>query len=195
MRNTEEATLGIAVFAVVHHVDAAASAICRGVLSLGITCCDEETGNYGWLVAVVGVDLCYAHLEGQHMGGIVVAGGVLWIDNQLLARLVVGADVAHQSRLILHLIFMSARREIVLDGFVSCKTSIHGNARRENEASLRCLVDVTGNVLIAFHPDFVASLGLAQRFCQGDSILPRQTVVAGGRYLGICFHMIGLALC
>ena len=172
MRNTEEATLGIAVFAVVHHVDAAASAICRGVLSLGITCCDEETGNYGWLVAVVGVVLCYAHLEGQHMGGIVVAGGVLWIDNQLLARLVVGVDVAYQSRLILHLIFVSARREIVLDGFVSCKTSIHGNARRENEASLRRLVDVTGNILVAFHPDFVASLGLAQRIFQGDSLSP-----------------------
>ena len=106
------------------------------------------------------------------MGGIVGAGGVLWIDNQLLARLVVGVSVAHQSRLILHLIFVSARREIVLDGFFSCKTSIHGNARRENEAALRCLVDVTGNVLIAFHPDFIASLGLAQRLCQGDSILP-----------------------
>ena len=172
MRNTEEATLGIAVFAVVYHVDAAASAICRSVLSLGITCCDEETGNNGRLVAVVGVVLCYAHLEGQYMGGIVGAGGVLWIDNQLLARLVVGVDIAHQSRLILHLIFVSARRETVLDGFISLETSIHGNARRENEASLRCLVDVTGNILIAFHPDFVASLGLAQCLCQGDSILP-----------------------
>ena len=153
---------GIVVVAVVHHVDAAASAICRGILSLGITCCDEKTGNNGWLVAVVGVVLCYAHLEGQHMRGIVGAGGVLWIDNQLLARLVVGGDIAHQSRLIFHLIFMSARREIVLDGLVSCKTSIHGNARRENEAFLRCPVDVPGNVLIAFHPDFVASFGLAQ---------------------------------
>ena len=46
-----------------------------------------------------------------------------------------------------HLIFVSARREIVLDGFVSCKTSIHGNARRETEASLRSHVDVTGNIL------------------------------------------------
>ena len=106
------------------------------------------------------------------MNGIVGAGGVLWIDNQLLARLVVGVDVAHQSRLILHLIFVSARREIVLVVFISCKTSIHGNARRENEASLRCLVDVAGNVLIAFHPDFIASLGLAQRFCQGDGLVP-----------------------
>ena len=173
MRNTEVTAAGIVVVAVVYHVDAAASAICRSVLSLGITCCDEETGNYSWLVAVVDVVPCYAHLEGQHMGGIVGAGGVLWIDNQLLARLVVGVDIAHQSRLILHLIFVSARREIVLVVFISCKTSIHGNARRENEASLRCLVDVTGNVLIAFHPDFIASLGLAQRFCQGDSILPR----------------------
>ena len=93
------------------------------------------------------------------MRGIVVAGGVLWVDNQLLARLVVGGDVAHQSRLVLHLIFVSARREIVLDGFISCKTSIHADARRENEAFLRCLVDVPGNILIAFHPDFVASLG------------------------------------
>ena len=106
------------------------------------------------------------------MGGIVGAGGVFWVDNQLLARLVVGVDIAHQGRLILHLIFVSARREKVLDGFVSCKTSIHGNARRENEASLRCLVDVAGNILVAFHPDFVASLGLAQRIFQGDSILP-----------------------
>ena len=106
------------------------------------------------------------------MGGIVGAGVVLWVDNQLLARLVVGVDIAHQSRLILHLIFMSARREIVLDGLVSCKTSIHGNARTENEASLRCLVDVTGNILVAFHPDFVACLGSAQRLCQGDSVLP-----------------------
>ena len=172
MRNTEVTAAGIVVVAVVHHVDAAASAICRGVHSTGITCCDEETGNNGWLVAVVGVVLCYAHLEGQHMGGIVGAGGVLWIDNQLLARLVVGVDIAHQSRLILHLIFVSARREIVLDGLVSCKTSIHGNARRENEAFLRRLVDVTGNILVAFHPDFIASLGLAQRIFQGDSILP-----------------------
>ena len=93
------------------------------------------------------------------MGGIVCAGGVLWVDNQLLARLVVGVDIAHQSRLILHLIFMSARREIVLDGFISCKTSIHADARTENEASLRCFVDVAGNILVAFHPDFVASLG------------------------------------
>ena len=106
------------------------------------------------------------------MGGIVGAGGVFWVDNQLLARLVVGVDVAHQSRLMLHLIFMSARREIVLVGFFSFKTSIHGNARTENEASLRCLVDVIGNVLIAFHPDFVACLGSAQRLCQGDGILP-----------------------
>ena len=173
MRNTEVTAAGIVVVAVVYHVDAAASAICRGVLSTGITCCDEETGNYSWLVAVVDVVLCYAHLEGQHMGGIVGAGGVLWIDNQLLARLVVGIDVAYQSRLILHLIFVSARREIVLVVFISCKTSIHGNARRENEASLRCLVDVTGNILVAFHPDFIASLGLAQRFCQGDCLIPR----------------------
>ena len=106
------------------------------------------------------------------MGGIVGAGGVLRVNNQLLARLVVGVDIAHQSRLILHLIFMSARREGVLVGFFSFKTSIHGNARRENEASLRCLVDVTGNILIAFHPDFVACLGSAQRLCQGDGILP-----------------------
>ena len=153
---------GIVVVAVVHHVDTTASAICRSILSLGITCCDEETGNYGWLVAVVGVVLCYAHLEGQHMRGIVGAGGVLRVDNQLLARLVVGGDIPHQSRLILHLIFMSARRENVLVVFFSFKTSIHGNARRENEASLRCLVDVTGNILIAFHPDFVGCLGLAQ---------------------------------
>ena len=150
---------GIVVVAVVHHVDATASAIGRSIRSTGITCCDEETGNDGWLVAVVAVVLCYAHLDGQHVGGIVGAGGVLWVDNQLLARLVVGGDVAYQSRLILHLIFMSARREIVLDGFISCKTSIHADARRENEAALRRLVDVPGNVLITFHPDFVASLG------------------------------------
>ena len=150
---------GIVVVAVVHHVDTTASAIGRSILSTGITCCDKETGNYGWGVVFVWVVLCYAHLEGQHMGGIVCAGGVLWVDNQLLARLVVGVDIAHQSRLILHLIFMSARRENVLVGFISLETSIHGNARRENEAFLRRLVDVTGNVLIAFHPDFVASLG------------------------------------
>ena len=106
------------------------------------------------------------------MRGIVGAGVVLWVDNQLLACLVVGADIAYQSRLILHLIFMSARREIVLDGFVSLETSIHGNARRENEASLRCLVDVAGNILVAFHPDFVASFGLVQRTFQGDSLSP-----------------------
>ena len=95
------------------------------------------------------------------MGGIVGAGVVLRVDNQLLARLVVGADIAHQSRLILHLIFMSARRENVLVGFFSFKTSIHGNARRENETFLRRLVDVTGNILIAFYPDFIACLGKA----------------------------------
>ena len=106
------------------------------------------------------------------MGGIVGAGGVFWVDNQLLARLVVGVDVAHQSRLILHLIFVSARRENVLVGFCSCKTSIHGNARRENETFLRRLVDVTGNILVAFHPDFVACLGSAQRLCQGDCLSP-----------------------
>ena len=159
MRNTEEATLGIAVVAVVHHVDAAASAIGRSIRSIGIACSDEETGNDGWLVAVVGVVLCYAHLEGQHMRGIVGAGGVLRVNNQQLARLVVGVDIAHQSRLILHLIFVSARREIVLDGFISCKTSIHADARRENEAALRSLVDVPGNILVTFHPDFVACLG------------------------------------
>ena len=106
------------------------------------------------------------------MGGIVGAGGVFWVDNQLLARLVVGADIAHQSRLILHLIFVSARRENVLVGFISLETSIHGNARRENEASLRRFVDVTGNILVAFHPDFVACLGSAQRLCQGDCLSP-----------------------
>ena len=106
------------------------------------------------------------------MGGIVGAGGVFWVDNQLLARLVVGVDIAHQSRLILHLIFVSARRQGVLDGFISLETSIHGNARRENEASLRCLVDVTGNILVAFYPDFIASLGFAQRTFQGDGLVP-----------------------
>ena len=106
------------------------------------------------------------------MGGIVCAGGVFWVDNQLLARLVVGVDIAHQSRLILHLIFVSARRQGVLDGFISLETSIHGNARRENEASHRCLVDVTGNILVAFYPDFIASLGFAQRTFQGDCLSP-----------------------
>ena len=147
MGNLESALAGIAVVvsaAFVHHVDTATFSFSVRVcnFTLGITGCNLETGNDGWDTVGVGVIICNAYVKGQNMGGVICSGWVLRIDNLLLVRLVVFFDVAYQRSEVGHLIFVFSCAPFVFAGFCSFETSIHGNARRENETFLRSYVDI-----------------------------------------------------
>ena len=141
----ESAFVGIAVAvsaAFVHHVDSATSSVRVCSFTLGITGSNLETGNDGWGVVVVGIVIGYAYVKGQNMGRVISSGRILRIDNLLLVRLVVFVDVAHQRSEVGHLIFVFTCAPFVSAGFCSFETSIHGNARRENETFFRSYVDI-----------------------------------------------------
>ena len=145
MGNLESALAGIAVVAsaaFVHYVDTATSSVWGCNFTSGITGSDLETGYDGWDAVSVWVVICYANVKGQNMGRVICTGWVLRIDNLLLVCLVVFVDVAYQRSEVGHLIFVFTCAPFVSAGFCSFETSIHGNARRENETFLRSHVDI-----------------------------------------------------
>ncbi len=197
LRDDEGTLGGIGVAAAARHVGdehAAAPAVVRRVFACGMAAGNDEAGEERGQAIVVGIVFGGTNVHGEDMGGVVAACGVLGVYEQGIGGAVVVLYVAEEHRLVLHVVLLLVGDAAVHGCLVALETSIHGNARRQDEACLRggITVPLRGRV-VTLHPYLVARLRLGEGGGEGDGSVPRRTVV--GRICGgFCRDMIYLAL-